>query len=77
MVEAPDIVAAIFNGITTMQDMTPEICAAAKEGDTVRLRDARDDKMYWVAKLADGQLLDDAKPRLRLKHRWNADARKF
>ena len=54
VVEAPDIVAAIFNGITTMQDMTPEICAAAKEGDTVRLRDARDDKMYWVAKLADG-----------------------
>lgn len=54
VIEAPDIAAALFNGITTMQEMTPEICAAAKEGDTMRLKDTRDDKMYWVAKLADG-----------------------
>ena len=34
--------------------MTPEICAAAQENDTTRLEDARDGKMYWVAKLKDG-----------------------
>ena len=54
VVEVPDIVAVIFSGITTMQEMTPEICAAAEEGDTMRLKDSRDDKMYWVAKLKDG-----------------------
>ena len=54
VIEAPDIASAIFNDITTMQEMTPEICAAVKEGDTTRLKDTRDDKMYWVAKLADG-----------------------
>ena len=54
VISTPDIAAAIFNGITTMQEMTPEICAAAKEGDTMRLQDTRDDKMYWVAKLKDG-----------------------
>lgn len=53
VVEAPDIV-AIFNGITTMQEMTPEVCAAAAENDTVQLQDTRDGKYYWVAKLADG-----------------------
>ena len=55
VVSAPDVVAPriLFNGITTMQEMTPEICAAAKEGDTMRLKDTRDGKYYWVAKLAD------------------------
>ena len=37
-----------------MQHMTPEICASANEGDTKRLIDSRDGKLYWVAKLADG-----------------------
>ena len=37
-----------------MQEMTPEICASAKENDTTRLEDARDGKLYWVAKLKDG-----------------------
>ena len=51
-----DIVAPriLFNGITTMQEMTPQICADALENDTVRLQDTRDGKYYWVAKLADG-----------------------
>lgn len=53
VVEVPDIASVIFNGIATMQEMTPEICAAAKEGDTMRLQDTRDGKYYWVAKLAD------------------------
>ena len=50
----PNIKGPVFNGIKTMQEMTPEICAAAKENDTTMLEDARDGKMYWVAKLADG-----------------------
>lgn len=55
VVEMGDIVTPpVFDGITTMQEMTSEICAAAKEGDTMRLKDTRDDKMYWVAKLKDG-----------------------
>ena len=40
--------------ITNMQDMSPEICAESAEGDTKRLIDMRDGKMYWVAKLKDG-----------------------
>ena len=56
VVSAPDIVAPriLFNGITTMQEMTPQICADALENDTVQLQDTRDGKYYWVAKLADG-----------------------
>ena len=53
-VALPDIKAPVFNGIKTMQEMTPEICAVAQENDTTRLEDARDGKMYWVAKLKDG-----------------------
>ena len=43
-----------FEGIETMQEMTSTICSNADEGETARLKDARDDKLYWVAKLADG-----------------------
>ena len=43
-----------LSDITDMQDMTPEICAASSENETKRLIDARDQKLYWVAKLADG-----------------------
>ena len=53
-VALPNIKAPVFNGIKTMQEMTPEICADAQENDTTMLEDARDGKTYWVAKLADG-----------------------
>ena len=43
-----------FEGIETMQEMTSTICSNADEGETARLKDARDDKLYWVTKLADG-----------------------
>ena len=43
-----------LDDITNMQDMTPEICAASTENETNRLADTRDSKLYWVAKLADG-----------------------
>ena len=53
-VSLPDIKGPVFNGIKTMQEMTPQICADAQENDTTMLEDARDGKMYWIAKLADG-----------------------
>ena len=40
--------------ITNMQDMTSEICSNSAEDETKRLIDIRDGKLYWVAKLADG-----------------------
>lgn len=40
--------------ITFMQEMTPEICAKSTENETTRLTDMRDNKQYWVTKLADG-----------------------
>ena len=43
-----------FDELEYMQHMTPEICSSASTGDTKRLIDYRDDKVYWVAKLADG-----------------------
>lgn len=46
--------APILYTLTYMQDMTPEICEFAPEGDTAQLIDKRDNKTYWVAKLADG-----------------------
>ncbi len=45
---------AVFGGITTMQEMTASACSDARENDTIRLRDTRDDKYYWIAKLKDG-----------------------
>ena len=60
-----------LSGISNMQDMTSEICAASSENETKRLIDARDGKIYWVAKLADNQCwmtqnldldLDSSKP---------------
>ena len=44
-----------FNGIETMQEMTPEICAAADETETLRPFDVRDNERYWITKLADGR----------------------
>jgi len=42
-------------GITTMQGMTSAICNAVSTGEEAQLRDTRDGKYYWVAKLADGK----------------------
>ena len=52
VVAEPAILA--FEGIETMQEMTSIICSNADEGETARLKDARDDKLYWVTKLKDG-----------------------
>ena len=40
--------------ISDLQEMTPEICIKSAKNETARLKDTRDDKLYWVAKLADG-----------------------
>ena len=40
--------------IANMQDITPEICAKSAENETARLMDTRDNKLYWVTKLKDG-----------------------
>ena len=42
-----------FEGIETMQEMTSSICSNADEGETARLKDTRDGKLYWVTKLKD------------------------
>ncbi|TWO98591.1 hypothetical protein EUA78_01325, partial [TM7 phylum sp. oral taxon 351] len=44
-----------FDNITSMQDMTPEICAKAQTHQTTTLRDIRDGNTYTVAKLKDGK----------------------
>ena len=48
------ISAPSFMSLTYMQDMSPAACEAANVGDTKQLTDNRDQKKYWVAKLADG-----------------------
>lgn len=40
--------------LTYMQEMTTEICAKTDTGTTAQLTDSRDNKKYWVTKLADG-----------------------
>ena len=40
--------------ISDLQEMTPEICIKSAKNEAARLKDTRDDKLYWVAKLADG-----------------------
>ena len=42
-----------LTGITTMQEMTAEICSKSTVGQTKQLKDTRDNKTYWVTKLAD------------------------
>ncbi len=44
-----------LTGITNMQDMTSDICTSSAEGSSKQLKDTRDGKYYWVAKLADGK----------------------
>lgn len=53
VISVPDI-SVPFNDITSMQEMTSEICADAKENDATRLEDIRDGKLYWIGKLPDG-----------------------
>ena len=55
VVANPGYVVDYFNGISTMQEMTTEVCQTAAANETARLRDTRDGKLYWVAKLADGK----------------------
>lgn len=50
----PAYIPPAFDGITTMQEMTSTICANAAENETARLTESRDNKQYWVTKLADG-----------------------
>jgi len=44
-----------LTGITTMQEMTAEICSKSTVGQTKQLKDTRDNKLYWVTKLADNK----------------------
>ena len=58
-VTLPDIATPprLMSEISSMQEMTPEFCASVtmdSPGNTARLKDERDGKYYWVAKLADG-----------------------
>ena len=46
--------AVMVNGYYKMQDMTSSICNAAEGESWLQLVDTRDNKLYWVAKLADG-----------------------
>ena len=43
-----------MSDITYMQDITTSACANSIENETKRLIDKKDNKKYWVAKLADG-----------------------
>jgi len=54
-----DIVLKDLADITYMQEVTPEICTNTPEASTIgnnqyQLKDSRDQKTYWVAKLKDG-----------------------
>ena len=58
-VALPDIATPprLMSEISSMQEMTPEFCASVtmdSPGNTARLKDERDGKYYWVAKLKDG-----------------------
>ena len=53
VVANPPLVADMTS-LSTMQEMTPEVCAETEVGTVARLTDARDGKVYWVAKLKDG-----------------------
>lgn len=56
VVEMPDVAEPPkpFMELAYMQEMSPGSCRAASVGDTKQLIDSRDNKKYWVAKLADG-----------------------
>ena len=46
----PDIV----NPVSYMQDFTASQCNSMSRGEQIQLQDSRDQKMYWVGKLPDG-----------------------
>ncbi len=43
-----------LSSLSSLQAMKPGVCEEAIVGDTARLKDERDDKYYWIAKLVDG-----------------------
>ncbi len=43
-----------LSDIDTMQEMTGAICYNSAENETKQLKDTRDNKLYWVTKLKDG-----------------------
>ena len=45
-----------LNDISTMQEMTPSIVAKTPENASKQLIDTRDNKLYWVTKLKDGNI---------------------
>ena len=53
VVANPPLVADMTS-LSTMQEMTPDVCKKTEVGTVARLTDARDQKQYWVTKLADG-----------------------
>ena len=50
----PAEVVKTLSSITNMQEMTSAICNASTENETKQLKDTRDNKLYWVTKLKDG-----------------------
>ena len=54
IVANPEPTPPTISEITNMQEMTPETCAVSVENETKQLIDIRDNKSYWVTKLADG-----------------------
>ncbi len=50
----PAEVVKTLSSITNMQEMTSAICNASTEHETKQLKDTRDNKLYWVTKLKDG-----------------------
>ena len=46
--------AELYHGYYKMQDMTTRICQTAEAPSELQVIDVRDDKVYWIAKLADG-----------------------
>ena len=46
--------AELYHGYYKMQDMTTRICQTTEAPSELQVIDVRDDKVYWIAKLADG-----------------------
>ncbi len=44
----------LYHGYYKMQDMTTRICQTTEAPSELQVIDIRDDKVYWIAKLADG-----------------------
>lgn len=46
--------AELYHGYYKMQDMTTRICQTTEAPSELQVIDVRDDKVYWITKLADG-----------------------